>query len=73
MKGKTRRQPGPAVCGGLCGSEWELLVGQEARLGTLAEGKVADFVILDGNPLADIRQIRQVEVVLREGQIVWKK
>jgi imidazolonepropionase-like amidohydrolase len=34
---------------------------------------VADFVILDGNPLADIRQIRQVEVVLREGQIVWKK
>jgi predicted amidohydrolase YtcJ len=49
------------------------LLGQEARLGTLAEGKVADFVILDGNPLADIRQIRQVEGVLREGQIVWKK
>jgi imidazolonepropionase-like amidohydrolase len=49
------------------------LLGQEARLGTLAEGKVADFVILDGNPLADIRQIRQVEVVLQEGQIVWKK
>jgi imidazolonepropionase-like amidohydrolase len=49
------------------------LLGQEARLGTLAEGKVADLVILDGNPLADIRQIRQVEVVLRDGQIVWKK
>ena len=48
-------------------------MGQEARLGTLAEEKVADFVILDGNPLADIRQIRQVEGVLQEGQIVWKK
>jgi imidazolonepropionase-like amidohydrolase len=28
------------------------LLGQEARLGTLAEGKVADLVTLDGNPLA---------------------
>jgi imidazolonepropionase-like amidohydrolase len=42
-------------------------------LGTLDEGKVADLVILDGNPLADIRQIRQIEVVLRNGQIVWEK
>jgi imidazolonepropionase-like amidohydrolase len=49
------------------------LLGQEAHLGTLAEGKVADLVILDGNPLADIRQIRHVEVVLRDGQIVWKQ
>jgi imidazolonepropionase-like amidohydrolase len=42
-------------------------------LETLAEGKVADLVILDGNPLADIRQIRQIEVVLRDGQIIWGK
>jgi imidazolonepropionase-like amidohydrolase len=50
----------------------ELLV-QETRLGTLEVGKLADLVILGGNPLHDISQIRQVEVVLREGQIVWKK
>jgi imidazolonepropionase-like amidohydrolase len=42
-------------------------------LKALAESKVADLVILDGNPLADIRQIRQIEVVLRDGQIVWEK
>jgi imidazolonepropionase-like amidohydrolase len=41
-------------------------------LGTLAVGKVADLVILDGDPLADIGQIRQVEAVQRDGQIVRK-
>jgi imidazolonepropionase-like amidohydrolase len=48
-------------------------LGQEAHLGTLEVGKLADLVILEGNPLADIRQVRQVEVVLRDGQTVWKK
>ncbi|HEY7492098.1 MAG TPA: tetratricopeptide repeat protein [Candidatus Tectomicrobia bacterium] len=48
-------------------------LGQEARLGTLEVGKLADLVILEGNPLEDIRQVRQVEVVLRDGQTVWKK
>ena len=48
-------------------------LGQAAHLGTLEVGKLADLVILGGNPLADIRQVRQVEVVLRDGQTVWKK
>jgi imidazolonepropionase-like amidohydrolase len=48
-------------------------LGQEAHLGTLEVGKLADLVILGGNPLTDIRQVRQVEVVLRDGHTVWKK
>jgi len=48
-------------------------LGQETRLGTLEVGKLADLVLLGGNPLEDIRQVRQVEVVLRDGQIVWQK
>ena len=48
-------------------------LGQEAHLGTLEVGKLADLVILGENPLTDIRQVRQVEVVLRDGQTVWKK
>jgi len=48
-------------------------LGQQARLGTLEAGKLADLVILGGNPVHDISQIRQVEIVLRDGQIVWKK
>ncbi|MGH8066892.1 MAG: amidohydrolase family protein [Candidatus Entotheonellia bacterium] len=49
------------------------LLGQEARLGTLTAGKVADLVILGGNPVEDIRQLRQVEQVLRDGQVVWPR
>jgi imidazolonepropionase-like amidohydrolase len=49
------------------------LLGQEARLGTLAAGKVADLVILRGNPAADIRQIREVEQVWRDGHVVWPR
>jgi TolB-like protein/imidazolonepropionase-like amidohydrolase/class 3 adenylate cyclase len=48
-------------------------LGQETRLGTLEVDKLADLVILGGNPLEDIHQIRQVETVLRDGQTVWKK
>jgi imidazolonepropionase-like amidohydrolase len=48
-------------------------LGQDAHLGTLEVGKLADLVILGGNPLTDIRQVRQVEIVLRDGQTVWKK
>jgi imidazolonepropionase-like amidohydrolase len=46
-------------------------LGQVGRLGTLTPGKTADLVMLDGNPLEDIGQIRQVKIVLRDGRIVW--
>src|SRR5262249_57229871 len=46
---------------------------QEAHLGTLEVGKLADLVILGGNPLEDIRQVRQVRIVLREGHTVGQE
>jgi imidazolonepropionase-like amidohydrolase len=49
------------------------LLGQEASLGTLIQGKKADFVVVGGNPLEDISNLRQVEFVLRDGGIVWKR
>jgi imidazolonepropionase-like amidohydrolase len=49
------------------------LLGQEDRLGSLRVGKVADLVILGGNPAEDIRQVREVERVLRDGQVVWPR
>jgi imidazolonepropionase-like amidohydrolase len=36
-------------------------------VGSLAPGKDADLVILDGNPAANIAEIRRVTMVFRDG------
>ena len=43
----------------------------EDRLGTLEEKKLADVVAVEGNPLEDIRAMRQVVFVMKEG-VVFK-
>ena len=35
-------------------------------VGTLRPGKRADFVILDGDPLADIRNTRRIEGIVKD-------
>ena len=40
---------------------------QSAQLGSLEAGKLADVVILDGNPLEDIRNTRKIDRVIRGG------
>src|SRR5439155_789784 len=37
--------------------------------GTLAAGSVADLVVLDADPLADIRNVRRIALVVRRGEI----
>ena len=43
------------------------LIGAADRLGTLAPGKLADFLVLDADPLADIRNGRRVRTVVQGG------
>ena len=38
-------------------------------LGTVAEGKLAELVLLDANPLADIRNTRRIRAVVRNGKL----
>jgi len=38
-------------------------------LGTVAEGKMADLVLLDANPLTDIRNTRRISVVIANGRV----
>ena len=38
-------------------------------LGTIAPGKLADLVLLDGNPLTDIRNAHRIFAVLTRGQL----
>jgi len=45
-------------------------LGLEDELGTLEPGKIADIVIIDGNPLADITNLERVRIVIQSGRIV---
>ena len=42
-------------------------LGEDGRIGTLATGKQADIVIVRGNPAANIRDIRNVQLVFKDG------
>ena len=38
--------------------------------GTLDQGKMADFVVLEADPLSDIENMRSIKMVVKEGSIV---
>ncbi len=42
----------------------------EPSLGTIEEGKIADLVVIDGNPLEDIKHSREIETVIKEGVVI---
>ena len=42
-------------------------------LGTIEVGKLADLIVVGGNPLDDIQNVRQLKLVLKEGVIVADK
>jgi len=64
-------------------SPWQALVaatrhgaavcGMGAELGTIEVGKLADLIVVDGNPLDDIQNVRRLQLVLKEGVIVSDK
>ena len=45
------------------------LLGWEAKVGSLAAGKLADIVAVPGDPLQDIRRTEQVTLVMKNGKI----
>jgi Tol biopolymer transport system component len=46
------------------------IVGAERDLGTIAVGKLADLVLLDADPVADIRNTRRIRAVIQSGHLV---
>ena len=46
-----------------------LFLGREKDFGTIGEGKVADLVLLDGNPLDDIGNTRKISAVVFGGKL----
>lgn len=52
------------------GAKW---LGKENDFGTIEVGKRADLVLIDGNPLNDMKDIEKVALVIKQGRIVFKK
>jgi len=48
------------------------LLGIQERVGTIAAGMAADFLLLDGDPLGDIRNTRKIALVVKDGSIAGK-
>jgi len=46
------------------------ILGAEKDLGTIEVGKWADLVLLDADPLADIRNTRRIWQVMKNGQLI---
>jgi len=39
-------------------------------VGTIVPGKAADFVLLDGDPLADIKNVGRISAVVLRGKLL---
>jgi imidazolonepropionase-like amidohydrolase len=50
-----------------------IFLGEEAERGTVAAGKVADLVLLDANPLQDIKNTTKIVAVVLNGQLLDRK
>jgi len=44
-------------------------IGQSANLGTVEKGKLADVIVVAGNPLRDISDLRKIDLVVRDGVV----
>jgi len=48
-------------------------VGMTRQIGTLEPGKLADIILIDGNPTLNIYELLKTKVVLKEGKVVVDK
>ena len=48
-------------------------LGADSDRGTIAPGKRADFVVLENDPLRDIRNTRSIERVFKAGRVAWSR
>jgi hypothetical protein len=46
------------------------LMRQDKLLGTIEAGKIADLLIVDGDPLANIRNTQKISTVIKDGRVI---
>ena len=49
------------------------LMGWSERVGSIAPGKYADLVAVDGDPLADITTVEHPRFVMKGGQVIVQR
>ncbi len=52
------------------GAKW---LGKEADFGTIAPGRKAHLLLVDGDPLTAIKAIRDVELVVKDGRVAFRR
>jgi imidazolonepropionase-like amidohydrolase len=52
------------------GAKW---LGKDADFGTIEAGKRAHVLLVDGDPLKDIKELRNISTVIKDGRIVFTK
>lgn len=60
--------PGQAIVAGT--KNGAIAARRQAELGTIERGKIADLVLLSADPLADIKNLRNVSMVVKDGHVV---
>ncbi len=45
-------------------------LGKESELGTIEAGKLADLIVVRGNPLERIKSTRAIDVVIKDGEVM---
>ncbi len=48
------------------------IAGLDHELGSIAPGKLADLVLIDGDPTVDIGDVRRVELTVKDGSIYYR-
>jgi imidazolonepropionase-like amidohydrolase len=47
-----------------------IAVGREEQIGTLEAGKIADILVVNGDPLADLQKLTDIRLVIHNGTII---
>ncbi|MGI8742327.1 MAG: amidohydrolase family protein [Bryobacteraceae bacterium] len=47
-----------------------IFLGRQRDLGSIVEGKIADLVLLDADPLDDINNAKRIDLVIKNGEII---